>query len=70
MTDVTRLLENPVEATTIVKKLFCYLPLNVCYEKKIWKKGKSKCEKIWKIQKKSKLNCEKIGKIWKKPQVE
>jgi hypothetical protein len=33
MTDVTRLLENPVEATTIVQNLFCYL-LNMCYEKK------------------------------------
>jgi hypothetical protein len=37
----------------------------MCYEK-IWKKGKLKCEKIWKIQKKGKLNNEKIGKIQKK----
>jgi galactitol-specific phosphotransferase system IIC component len=33
---------------------------------KIWKKGKSNCEKIWKIQKKSKLNSEKIWELWKK----
>ena len=33
---------------------------------KIWKKGKSKSEKIWDIWKKGKLNSEMIWKIQKK----
>ena len=33
MTDVTRLLENSVEATNIYRNLCCFL-LNMCYEKK------------------------------------
>ena len=33
---------------------------------KIWKKGKSKSDKIWTIWKKGKLNSEKIWKIQKK----
>ena len=31
MTDITRILENLVEATTIVQK---FVLLNICYEKK------------------------------------
>jgi hypothetical protein len=35
-------------------------------EWKIWKKGKSKSDKIWTIWKKGQLNSEKIWKIQKK----
>jgi hypothetical protein len=45
MKDVTRFLENPVEATDIVKKFAFYL-LNMCYEKKNKKKKKKKEDKV------------------------
>ena len=37
---------------------------------KIWKKGKSNSEKIWKLGKKSRLNSEKIWKNMEERQVE
>jgi hypothetical protein len=58
-------MENTVENSEKISKLWRKYQLN---SEKIWKiqkKKKLKCEMIWKIWKKSKLNSEKIWKIWK-----
>jgi hypothetical protein len=53
MTDATRLLENPVEATTIVQK-FVLLLVKHCVMKKIIRYNKSDIKKIRKKKEKEK----------------
>ena len=54
MTDVTRLLENAVEATDIVQKFVLLLVKHVVWKKNIWNKTYNKKKKLKEKKKKEK----------------